>query len=354
MKVILYTENEKSIKESLCSLSYNFIRSHHYSIFHLARLLNADDVLDSKPLPTLLQVVEGSDLYYTSKEFPEYTLNSASPSDYDESIGVIFHCAVTKSNYHELYNFLSNVTQVIYYNSDKDLHPDFFIKSMFLSYVIKNPNDPLSILFKKKCNFMMTGYSYMKNLMEKTFNIPTYYVPQIINPNFPKFKSEKVYDGFIINTGKMQKQVVDELKDFKILSLVKDGAFVPGHDSISCPGNGMHLDILLTAVSMCKYYVSTYLFQMDTDYRQISKISMHNLTSKYFECYYSNTYPITSLKTLGNISDIMRTDTYKTNIRPFKAWMEDNFTLNNYKPTLIKLANDINKVKSKDRIYRTY
>lgn len=339
MNMILYSGSGVSIKTSLLTMQYNNIRSHHYIMYHIARALNCANILDGF-IGGENTVIEGSDIYYTQKEFPEYTLRNTTLKDYKNSIAVLFHSQVSKENYRKLIQAVSNSPYFIYYNSDPEFKEGYLDNPMFLDYIVKNPEDNLSKLFRSRCKLILTGFPFMVEQIQKHFDIPVVYIPQIINRNIPRLKSEKLYDAWMINTTPAHKKLADHLTNlgYNLLILTQNHEWCSG-DCIELKAQGMHLDVLLSAVSMCKYYLGLYPFLELEDYRMLNPYSVHNHTFKMFECYYANTYPIAPCYSLQLLEESLGTDLYK-NQKRFNKWLENNYSLENFKSEL-KLIKEI-------------
>lgn len=332
--MILYQGTGESIRDSLIKMTYNNIRSHHYILFHLSRLLGCTNVLDGSPSYTG-KIAEGSELYYTLREFKEYNFDSVKLGDYSESLAVLFHTTINKSNYNKILSIISSSKYFIYYNSDPEFNKDYLGGEMFLNFIRNNPNDRLSLLFKSRCILIFTGFPFMVNQLS-VFDKPVIYIPQIINPNIPRINSRKIYDVWMINTSPFHKHLSDALIDngISVLALTQNGEYCEGIPYIECKGSGLNLDFLIASVSLCKYYIGSYPVLEDQDSMMIRKYSTWNHTSKVLESYYANTYWLSSNKNFNQCVYAIKNNLHK-NQKNFNEYVESNFSLSKYKSQLL-------------------
>ena len=308
------------------------MRSHLYVMLKLARTLGINKILDGFAGITQ-EVVSGSDVYYSLNEFDEYKLETPTLSDYPNSIAVLFFVVVTKDTYHKILKAVSSSPYFIYYNSDPELNKDYFGDGdkMFLKFINDNPDDPLSKLFRSRCICIITGFHFMLSQLS-IFDKPIIYIPQIINPNYPRFHSEKFYDGWMINNSPAHKVIADKLSEegIKLLVLTHNKDWVTSQDCIECNKSGLSLDILLSAVSMCKYYVGSYPLAEDNDDTMSKRYSTWNHTSKVLESYYANTYWISSNHNYRQVLEILKSDQW-TRQNEFNRYVEINYSFSTYK-----------------------
>lgn len=349
MNMILYTGDLSSIRDSMYNMTYNYMRSHNYIIFKLAHELGCTNVLDGNAGMNN-KIAPGSDVFYTLKEFDEFSLSSPTLKDYNDSIGVLFHTTINKSNYNRILKAISSSRYLIYYNSDPEFengYNEFDGTMMLLAFIKKNPDDVLSRMFKSRCILILTGFHFMVEQL-RVFNKPVIYIPQIINPNIPRLKSEKFYDVWMINTSPWHKKIADKFLDegFKLLVLTRNKDWVNGCDYIECKSSGLNLDILINAVSLCKYYFGSYPSLESQDVTMNPRISMWNHTSKVLESYYANTFWITSNKNYRQCIDLIRSDTWRTNQSIFNKYIEKNFSFKSFKnefKVLVDICNQFMK-----------
>lgn len=345
MNMILYTPGDSSILDSLNYMSYNYIRSHHYYLFHLARYLGCHQILDAKPSRTKL-VPLGTDLYYTLNEFKEYNLKSACLSDWSDSVGVVFHQSIeTEVDYVNLLEFMNKCKKIIYYVSDPEFDSSYLGGKMVLNLIKENEYPDLTKIFINK-GLILSGFKSVQEECVRYFSVPCIYVPQLINPNIPIFSGDKMYDAFMINTNSCNKKIADYLssRGAKLLVLTSNRDYCENQDFIECKGSGLNLDLLLSAMSLCRYHATTYRFLTNPDPEMIDKYTIHNHTFKYFECYYANSLPMTANKSLSMIGDIVTSkELYNQSLSGFRRYMEDNFKLSNFTDTLYEIKEYLRK-----------
>lgn len=317
----LYFDSEKSIFESLKTQDYDLLRAHYMTIRVLCDKLGITNIQDFHyhKYPTDGFVVKNTVLEY----LPEVNIGTE-----NNDIGIILHAQT--SDVDRLVHFLKSCNKVIYYNSDPEfVNQPFLDNRMVLRYILDHPNSELSKLFNSKVVCIITGIKNQYDMITRLFNKPTYYIPQLINPDIPVVESIKHYDAFLINTSKTYKDIQLKLLDrgYKVLSLVNHpGAIVPGVDAMVCSGSGCNYKLLLELVSKCRYYVCTNTYWSDIRTKDLN-YAIHSYGSKYLESYYGGTIPVPGFLDEDGILKFMDEDHKYSD---FNRWMNKNFSINTY------------------------
>lgn len=339
MNAIIYSPDGSGMNDQMFRCDYNFLRSHGYAMFYIANEIGCLNVYDGNP-NQFQHIVKGSDLYYILKAFPQYTFTQANVNDYADAISFIPTIHVDH-NQEKLIRMVSRSKNLIYYNSDPEFDKDYKDGKMILQWILDNPENILSRYFLSRCKLIITGFkTQVKEIQSRYPQIPVVYLPQVINPSIPLIRNkDKDFDAFIINTSPDQKYVADYLTSqgvkLLVLTFNKDWC-IEGQSCIEFKHGGLPMDFLLSAVSLCKYYIGSYFWRQDVPWQMMLKYASWSHSSKVLESYYAGTEWISTNKNVDQVVDYILNNRY--NPSKYFNYIEQNYSINNYKSEIDKIV----------------
>lgn len=338
---------------------YNNLRSHGYMIAKLAEKLGTDELsfsTDSGCTGTTLS--KGDDFNYTMKEMPNLILSECKHTD-KAKYGILVQSLVDLTYIDRLNDFVDSVDNLYIYSSDYEyeLRKNTFNLG-FLFEFMRNQMDTngphLDLVYKIKSKLVVAfcGWYHIGVITKYGLDIPTEFIPQVINPNIPVMKPDfnRPYDGFFMGMNQRTVDFMNMSDNKKFISIQYRDYSVPHteyRNVVQVQQAGICTDIptMLSIGSLSKFHCITNSWKnLYPELEQNSDMYV-NQTFKIFEAYYCGMYPLNPAQDWNAAMLYMNADedNYYKMMKEFREEFEENYSAEKWIPKLepYLIKNDI-------------